>query len=592
MRRHGAALDDPRLLLGGAVLLRLTLLPTLPDLSDDLYRYVWDGRVTLSGANPYLFVPESPELAHLQDGFLLERMNSPGYHSVYPPLSQLVFLMGGALHERVGWAAAAFGIKIGFLCLELIGILFLAGALRALRIPLRNLAWYAWNPLPLLVVAGGGHTEGGLVAGMGILAWGVASGHRRTAWIGLVLAAASKGVPLLLAPLLLRHHLGMVPGRRSRALAGVTRDALPGIALGLALLLPFLRPGVGEAVSGSADLYVRHFEFNAGLYFLLKRVGILLTGHDWGSVIGPSLRWAFLGMAAVLVLRWRAATPQQWIRGALALFGLYLVTATTVHPWYLLWGLVLVPLTSFTRPAWLWASWATFLTYLTYLGVPHGPLAGVVWSGVGILLLRESGGLRRGEAALRDRLLRLAGRRKARQVDRWVPEGAVLDLGAGEGYVGAGLAGPERRVILGELGPWWRVELPGFVHDGRTLPLADRSVDTVLLSLVLHHAEDPDQVLREAARVARHRVVVTESTYRWEWERRLLAHADRLANRTRGMDREGAAPLRFRTVEGWERAFARAGLELRLSRRLNRIGHRHHLFVLEPRGDGGAVEPR
>ena len=50
--RHGEALDDPRLLLGGAVVLRLTLLPALPDLSDDLYRYVWDGWLLVSGISP------------------------------------------------------------------------------------------------------------------------------------------------------------------------------------------------------------------------------------------------------------------------------------------------------------------------------------------------------------------------------------------------------------------------------------------------------------------------------------------------------------------------------------------------------------
>jgi SAM-dependent methyltransferase len=132
------------------------------------------------------------------------------------------------------------------------------------------------------------------------------------------------------------------------------------------------------------------------------------------------------------------------------------------------------------------------------------------------------------------------------------------------------------------------------VYDGSRVPLRDGAVDTVLLSLALHHAENPDRVLAEALRVARKRVLVTESTYRWGWERNALEVADRWANRGRGMEGNeagGGATLHFRTVGSWLGAFSEAGAEVLESRRLNRVGHRHHLFVLQPRGVRGAPAP-
>ena len=124
---------------------------------------------------------------------------------------------------------------------------------------------------------------------------------------------------------------------------------------------------------------------------------------------------------------------------------------------------------------------------------------------------------------------------------------------------------------------------PRLRYDGLDLPLRNRSVDTVLVSLALHHAEDPNRVISEALRVARERVVVTESTYQWDWEHRLLEIADHVANRTRGITRRksGAETLHFRTVPDWQMSFRDEGAIVLRSERLNIIGHRHHLFVIE-----------
>jgi alpha-1,6-mannosyltransferase len=574
--RHGGSLDRMWVLLGGAVLLRLLFLPTVPDLSVDPFRYVWDGWLSAGGVNPYRHTPSDPVLVHGHGEILFREMNSRDFFSIYPPLSQWLFLPAGLAYERWGWPGAFFVLKGTLALAEFTGLIFLVQALRRWRVPLRYLALYAWNPLTLVAVSAVGHSEAGLVLGVGLLALGLARAVPGLAWVGLGLAGLSKGVPFLMAPLLFRFHASR------RGLRRASLSAMAGLLPVFLLAIPFLFPGLPTRVLDSADLYIRLFEFNAGLFWLLRGALDPLLAGDPSAVIGPALRWIFLALAAVVWIRHRLSSGRDVLAGGLLLMGLYLATATTIHPWYVLWGLVLVPFVRRHRAAWLWAAWAGFPTYLVYTGASESLLAGLFWGGAASLVAAEEW------HRVREPLLRLAGRRKARQVDAHLRGPTILDLGAGEGYVADALRqDPRRKVILADLSPSFRVPGPALVFDGRRLPLEDASVDTVLLSLVLHHADDPDALLAEALRVSKDRVVVTESTYRYRWERALLERLDRWVNQDRGSGPMGRAEddLEFRRVDEWEERIRAADGRMVLSRRLNRLGHRHHLFVVRPARD-------
>jgi ubiquinone/menaquinone biosynthesis C-methylase UbiE len=93
------------------------------------------------------------------------------------------------------------------------------------------------------------------------------------------------------------------------------------------------------------------------------------------------------------------------------------------------------------------------------------------------------------------------------------PEGRLLDIGTGTGRV-LELLAPRVRQALGVDASKAMLALarsrlsgPGFAHcavrlaDMYRLPLADRSFDTVVLHMVLHHAEDPPGAVLEATRV-------------------------------------------------------------------------------------------
>src|SRR5690349_3682974 len=95
-----------------AALFRLSILFAPPYLSDDIYRYVWDGRVQAAGINPYRYVPADEALAQLRDEKIYPNINRRDTaHTIYPPVAEAVFLLVTRISESVTWMKAAM---IGF----------------------------------------------------------------------------------------------------------------------------------------------------------------------------------------------------------------------------------------------------------------------------------------------------------------------------------------------------------------------------------------------------------------------------------------------------------------------------------------------
>ena len=359
------------------------------------------------------------------------------------------------------------------------------------------------------------------------------------------------------------------------------RGVAGGIAAGF-LTLPYLDATAPAHVKASLDLYVRYFEFNAGPYFAAKQVLAWATGADWSKALGPAFRWAFLASwAALAAWAWRRAWPFR--RAAAWAFGLYLACSTTVHPWYLL---VLLPFVAGgeQRPpawGWWWLAAASVGTYLRYAPTPHAETAyaaavALGWTGGAALLTWQYG-----PRALRRTLEFVQRRRAAQKARRLRPhlapasaEGArrLLDLGAGEGYVGARLARTlGANVTLCDVLDFRAVSfravrtLPFTRYDGHTLPFGEDAFDACVLYFVLHHAADPARVLAEAVRVTRGRVVVVESVVTGPVQVRVLGVLDRMANRLRsgGAMAGQEEHLAFRPARDW----------LATAQRLGRVTH-------------------
>jgi len=550
-----------------AFVARLLALPLLPGLSDDGFRYIWDGWLQVNGTNPYLYQPADTALTDFQASELYSELNSASYYSVYPPSSQVAFLLGG-IGVELSWEFSWYVIKSIFLSVEFTGIVLLGRLVEP-----RLLLLYAWHPLVILEGAGQGHTEV-MMAGFLLISLFAYINKNPSLSVGaLTVAAWTKLYPILFIPFLLRRV-----GWKYLWVA---------VVVSLALWIPYGRIEVIGHIAMSLDLYVRSFEFNAGPYYALKEIGYLIRGSDLSKQIGPLLQYALLLLVGIAVLNPKCSSRRLYSVW-LFICGLLWTTATTVHPWYLIGVLALIPLflhkneqanTYLFAGAWIWLSVASIATYFRYSTGESLYWFSVIvgWGGWAVLLML---------AAIHTFIPSLM-RRRARGKWKWIslyltsPE-RILDLGAGEGFVGAEAANDTRaEVILADVIDLNQTSLPFVRYDGRKLPFPDNYADGVLLSYVLHHCEDPRGVLDEVRRVAADRVVVLESVVEHTVDRLWLSFADRLANRLRSGGTMKEDVLHFDTVDGWHRQFKEAGFTVLAEERRGRWLHKRHLFVLE-----------
>ena len=351
----------------GAVALRLAAITAVVPLSDDLYRYAWDGRVQASGTDPYRYPPTAPELAELRDDWLFpddreceRRDRDPGctlinretVRTIYPPVAQAWFVVGHSVGasqlEDLGWQLFALLADVATM------VLLWRLLLRAGRDP-RWVAVYAWSPVAVLEAVQNGHVDG-LATLLVVAAVGLAG--RRPAWSGAALGAAAmvKLYPALLLPVLL--------GRRP------VRVVSAFVAVCVVSYVPHVL-AVGWDVLGYLPGYLQEEDYGSGdRYLLLRPLG--LTGVP-ATVVAALLGLAVLGV----VLRRVRREPEDVAPAALLLFGAALLLATPVQPWY---GLPLAALAVLAvRPVWLAVPAAAYPAFFAV--VPTGPSPGAARTG-------------------------------------------------------------------------------------------------------------------------------------------------------------------------------------------------------------------
>lgn len=321
------------LVLGLALVLRLASVSHKAPLSDDLYRYAWDGVVQSSGTDPYRYPPDAPQLRGLRDPWLwppalADRprqtlLNRPGVRTIYPPVAEAWFW---AEHQVVPLSARDEGYELAGLVLDAGVVAALLALLRRAGRDPRAVAAYALAPLAVLEAVQNAHVD---VLAVLLVLGAVAAGVRRPVLsaAGLAGAALVKIYPGLLLVLLLRDPDRPVRVRRVLQVGAV--------AAGLATLtyLPHVL-AVGPEVVGYLPGYLREEQYGNGTRYLL--VGLLgLSGTAATVVVALAL-----AALVVVLLRSSLALPQAAVR---LLAGVFLL-ATPVQPWYALLLLALVVL--------------------------------------------------------------------------------------------------------------------------------------------------------------------------------------------------------------------------------------------------------
>src|SRR5215813_13902420 len=188
------------LIVAWALIFRLSVLWVTPGfLSDDIYRYVWDGLVQQAGINPYHYPPEAPELGFLRDATIFPMINRKRALTLYPPGAQLFFRLQAWL-----WPGHLVAMKAMILLADVGSIALLLLLLKQLELPRSNILLYAWHPLVIVELGISGHLDG-LMLPFVLLAF-LCMMHKRSWLVGVSLAIATliKLYPAIQLPALYR----------------------------------------------------------------------------------------------------------------------------------------------------------------------------------------------------------------------------------------------------------------------------------------------------------------------------------------------------------------------------------------------------
>lgn len=347
------------LLIAGFVF-RMLLILSVPNLSDDVYRFIWDGRLAANGINPFSHLPAEIIQMPLVTGItkdLYHLLNSRGYYTIYPPVLQGIFWLAAKVFP-VNVIASIVFLKTIIITVEFGTVFILMKLLQKLSLPKQLSLLYILNPLVITELTGNVHFEGIMIFFVlsAFLLFLNNSWKLSAVFIGL--GIATKLIPVLFIPLFIQK-LGWRKGLIFGFISAVVSLVLFAWMFDLNTLQHLVK---------SVDLFFQKFEFNASIYYLVRWIGRWITGYNIIASAGP-----FLSLTAILIILFisffnNKKTPQQFFIKALYIVTTWFLFSTTVHPWYICLPVALAVFTNY-RYALLW-SYTAILSYAAYSSNP------------------------------------------------------------------------------------------------------------------------------------------------------------------------------------------------------------------------------
>lgn len=329
-------------------LFRLTLLFGPPSLSEDIYRYVWDGRVAAQGINPYLYPPAAQELSNLRDAQVYPNINHRGIPTIYPPAAQLLFLGLTPLHSSL------ITFKTAFMTLDLLTIVLLFLILKSLAMNLKRLLIYVWNPLLIVEISGSGHLD---IVGIFLLCLALLLLiKRRLLWANFVLTLSvlTKFFTLMFLPVLTLVK---------------KENKLIFVLLFVIVVSVFYLPyaDAGTKLFTGLLTYADKWQFNSSLFSVVRAgvqtvlprslvINLMITPYgmtpdattiasrttDLNLLISKGIIITiFTAMLVFFLLRLNKDLQKHgevwFFKIGLIFLGTFLLLTPTVHPWYVCW---------------------------------------------------------------------------------------------------------------------------------------------------------------------------------------------------------------------------------------------------------------
>lgn len=318
---------------------RLGFLGMEPLGSDDVYRYVWDGRVQTAGINPYRFAPEDSALRSLNTEELPSLVNHPEMKTIYSPMCQWLFYVGYHLSGGHVW-----GFQLLILIADALTMLSLLMLMRELSYSPWRVLIYAASPLAMLQFSLDAHVD---AFGFPLLVLAFLFYHRKKTTLSLLLFGFSlliKPVAFIILPILFLHEHGFV----NKAKVVVLPLAV--------LLIPFIPYAFDANPFEALTTFSKHWFFNGALFSVLFP---LFSDNQTTRL------WclAFLAIALLLLYLSKRSLHEKAVLAVLLL----LLCSPVAHPWYVGWLIVLLPLAPISSGLALAATASlpsiTFVTY-------------------------------------------------------------------------------------------------------------------------------------------------------------------------------------------------------------------------------------
>ncbi len=390
------------------IIFRLFFIISIPNLSQDFYRFIWDGRLLAQGINPYLFTPEQ----YFEETFRLRSMPTifnwsslginwsvsgadvgqaqklvegmgalnASHFSNYPPINQLCFAIAAVLAK--GSILGSVVVLRILIILADVGILYFGKKLlEKLQLPVNKIFWYFLNPFIIIELTGNLHFEGVMLF---FLVWSfylLFKGKWIWAAIFIGISVSIKLIPLILLPLFLKYFINPKKASQDFETCEVSKNAVfdnlgklnrktlikfySVIILTIFItFLPFLSSAFIKNFLSTIALWFQNFEFNASIYYIIRWIGFQFVGWNIIETAGKILPIVVLLLITFLAIFRDNSEMKKMVTGMLFGISFYFLLATTVHPWYIATPLLLCVFTKYRFPI-VW-SFIVMLSYFAY----------------------------------------------------------------------------------------------------------------------------------------------------------------------------------------------------------------------------------
>ncbi len=311
-------------------------------LSDDVYRYVWEGKLVSNAMNPFAVSPKELEGSGLADEAIYPKINHPWLPTIYPPLSQYLF----ALAYQLG-GDSLFGFKLLAFLFELLTALMILRFVREMHLPRWTALVYLFCPLVFIEFIISSHVDILALPFLLLFLLNSSLTKPQSVQAGVWLAAAAMiklpalffGLPLL---------FGYDWKDRGRFVGTIA-------VVSALLYLPFIVTA-GTGLFGSLWTYLGTWQFNGSVFNLLASfmpAGVARTIC--------AVAFALVALVVSWGRRRRDRLPTMFM-----VYGAYVVFTAALFPWYLVW---LLPFLIINRnAAFLVLTVTVFLSYHVLIG--------------------------------------------------------------------------------------------------------------------------------------------------------------------------------------------------------------------------------